>query len=150
LRDFEIPLPPAIVAVEPLGYRQMVALECAARTIFTDSGGVQREAYFAAVPCVTLRDTTEWTNTVDAGWNRLVGADSAAIARALVDDPVRPGTHPPLFGDGTAAQKIVDALESDETAEIVRVAREVRRARGYAAPEATPARARDASGAVTR
>jgi UDP-GlcNAc3NAcA epimerase len=150
LRAFEIELGPAIVAVEPLGYRQMVALECAARSILTDSGGVQREAYFARVPCLTLRDTTEWTNAVDAGWNRLVGADTIAIAAALATDPVRPATHPPLFGDGRAAAHIVAALESPETAEIVRAARAVRVARGYAASDAAEILARDASGAVTR
>ena len=133
LRDFSIALPDAIVALEPLGYLDIVALECAARTIFTDSGGVQREAYFAEVPCVTLRDTTEWTNTVDAGWNRLVGAQSAAIAAALAEEPVRPPTHPPLFGAGDAAERIVDALQSDATRRIVDAARATRVSRGYAA-----------------
>jgi UDP-N-acetylglucosamine 2-epimerase len=155
LRDFGIALPHALVAIEPLGYRQMVALESAARTVFTDSGGVQREAYFAGVPCVTLRDTTEWTNTVEAGWNRLIGASTASIAAALLAPPERPAAHPPLFGDGHAATKIVRALESPETAEIVRAARATRIARGYAASgDATSAlaakAARLASGAVTR
>ncbi len=150
LREFDIALPAAIVAVEPLGYRQMVALECAARSIFTDSGGVQREAYFASVPCLTLRDTTEWTNTVDAGWNRLIGASTADIAAALHATPHRPHEHPPLFGDGHAAEKIVAALELPETAELVRVARATRIARGYAASDAATGSRRDASGAVTR
>ena len=133
LREFSIALPERVVALEPLGYLDIVALECAARTIFTDSGGVQREAYFAEVPCLTLRDTTEWTNTVDAGWNRLVGADPAAIAEALSREPVRPATHPPLFGAGDAAARIVAALESEATLRIVAAARATRRARGYAA-----------------
>jgi len=133
LRDFAIALPERIVALEPLGYLDIVALECAAHAIFTDSGGVQREAYFARVPCITLRDTTEWTNTVDAGWNRLVGADSAAIAAALAGEPIRPATHPPLFGTGDAAERIVAALESDATQRIVATARSTRSARGYAA-----------------
>jgi UDP-N-acetylglucosamine 2-epimerase len=154
LRDFDIALPAAIVATEPLGYRQMVALECSAQTIFTDSGGVQREAYFAAVPCVTLRDTTEWTNTVEAGWNRLIGASTAAIAAALHTPPGRPSAHPELFGDGRAASKIVRALESLETAEIVRAAHATRVARGYAASGEAASGAtiasRVASGAVTR
>jgi UDP-N-acetylglucosamine 2-epimerase len=157
LREFEIALPETVTAVPPLGYLEMVALECAARTIFTDSGGVQREAYFAGVPCVTLRDTTEWTNTVDAGWNRLVGASTGAIAAALREPPEAPADHPPLFGDGQAAQKIVAALESPETAAIVAAARAVRVARGYAASgvAAEPSdggagtAARDWSGAVT-
>ncbi|MBD5654707.1 MAG: UDP-N-acetylglucosamine 2-epimerase, partial [Candidatus Eremiobacteraeota bacterium] len=125
--------PARIVVLEPLDYLTMVALECGARTIFTDSGGVQREAYFAAVPCLTLRDTTEWTNTVDAGWNRLVGARTAQIDAALHEPPHRPTDRPSLFGDGDAAEKIVAALESDAAAEIVRAARATRVARRHAA-----------------
>jgi len=133
LAEFGISLPPSIVAVEPLGYLEMVALESRARTIFTDSGGVQREAYFAGVPCVTLRDTTEWTNTVEAGWNRLTGADAHAIERLLQHPPDGPATRPPLFGDGSAAEHIVAALETPETVELLATARATRRARGYAA-----------------
>ena len=150
LDEFGIALPPNVAPVEPLGYLEMVALESSARAIFTDSGGVQREAYFAEVPCVTLRDTTEWTNTVDAGWNRLVGASTAAIAAALAAPPERPSSHPPLFGDGRAATAIVRALESEETRAIVRAARETRLARGYAASTAATTETRGASGAVTR
>ncbi len=133
LRDFGIPLPPAIVPVEPLGYLDVVALESGAHAIFTDSGGVQREAYFAGVPCVTVRDSTEWTNTVEAGWNRLVGADTAKIRAALRSELPRPAERPPLFGNGDAAERIVAALDDPATREIVRVARETRRARDYAA-----------------
>jgi UDP-GlcNAc3NAcA epimerase len=136
LRDYDIALPAAVVALEPLDYLSMVALECAARTIFTDSGGVQREAYFAAVPCVTLRDSTEWTNTVEAGWNRLVGARSEAIRAALRSAPTRPATRPALFGDGDAAEKILAALESEATREVVTRARATRAARGQAAASA--------------
>jgi UDP-N-acetylglucosamine 2-epimerase len=150
LDAFDIALPPAVTAVAPLGYREMVALECRARTIFTDSGGVQREAYFAGVPCVTIRDTTEWTNTIDAGWNRLVGASTAAIAAALADPPERPAAWPALFGDGRAAEKIVAALESTETLALVRAAHASRVARGYAASDAATARTRATSGDVTR
>jgi UDP-N-acetylglucosamine 2-epimerase len=133
LAEFGISLPPSIVAVEPLGYLDIVALESRAHTIFTDSGGVQREAYFAGVPCVTLRDTTEWTNTVEAGWNRLAGADAQAIDALLQHPPAGAATRPPLFGDGSAAEHIVAALETPETAELVAAARATRRARGYAA-----------------
>lgn len=129
LKAFGISLPPPVTAIDPVGYREMVALECGARSVVTDSGGVQREAYFAGVPCVTLRDSTEWTNTVEAGWNRLVGAHTESIARALAEEPVRPPTHPPLFGDGDAAERIVAALESPGTAEIVARARATRQRR---------------------
>ena len=132
LTEFGLTLPSEVTPIEPLGYLDIVALECGARAIFTDSGGVQREAYFAEVPCVTLRDTTEWTNTVDAGWNRLVGADSDAIRRALHADYERPAAHPPLFGTGDAAERIVAALETPDTLALVDRARVTRAARGYA------------------
>ncbi len=150
LREFDIALPPKLFAIAPAGYREMVALVCAARTIFTDSGGVQREAYFAGVPCVTIRETTEWTNTVDAGWNHLIGTESAAIARALAAPPMPPAERPPLFGDGRAAERIVAVLDSPGIGALVRAAQAVRAARGYAASDATTARTRASSGEVTR
>ncbi len=134
LREFAIALPLAIDVVEPVGYLEMVALESAARTILTDSGGVQREAYFAGVPCLTLRETTEWTNTVDAGWNRLLGARTDAIRAALANPPHRPPTRPPLFGDGDAASAIVAALESDTMQAIVAEAARTRRTRRRGSP----------------
>jgi len=142
LAAFGIALPESILATEPLGYLEMVALECGATTIFTDSGGVQREAYFAGVPCVTLRDTTEWTNTVAAGWNRLVGAQTAAIAQLLAAPPQGAPTRPPLFGDGDAAGHIVAALQAPETLAILTEARAIRSDRDYAAS----GRAADATG----
>jgi len=107
------PLPENVVAVEPAGYLEMVALEVNARAIATDSGGVQKEAYLAGVPCVTLRSETEWVETVDAGWNRVVDADPSALASALADDEFmrRDRPRPPLYGDGRAAARIVAALE---------------------------------------
>lgn len=98
-----------IRVIDPVGYLDMLALEDAAAVIVTDSGGVQKEAYFLSKPCVTLRDRTEWTETVEAGWNVTVGADSAKIAEALQD--FRPtGVHPNLYGDGHAAARIADLL----------------------------------------
>jgi UDP-N-acetylglucosamine 2-epimerase len=132
LGAFGIALPSSLVAIEPQGYLQMVALETGARAIFTDSGGVQREAYFAAKPCVTLRDTTEWTNTVDAGWNRLAGASTETIARYVHGDVPVAADHPPLFGGGDAAERIVAALESETNLDRIERARAQRAARGLA------------------
>ena len=97
--------------VPPVGYLDMIALEDQARVIATDSGGVQREAYCLGVPCVTLRDETEWVETVEAGWNVLVGADTEAILAAWRREPPV-GSRPPIFGDGQAAATIVRLLET--------------------------------------
>jgi UDP-N-acetylglucosamine 2-epimerase len=95
--------------VDPVGYLDMLALEKNARLILTDSGGVQKEAYFFAVPCLTLRQETEWVETVEAGWNRLVGVDPDAILQAVHD--FRPtGSPPSVFGDGHAAERIAAVL----------------------------------------
>lgn len=108
-----IELAPNIVAIEPVGPLAMVALERHARTVATDSGGVQREAYLAGVPCLTLRDETEWPETVDAGWNRLIPATREAVMAALADETFmdRGRPRPPIFGDGRAAERVVAALE---------------------------------------
>ena len=94
----------------PVGYLDMLLLERHAKMILTDSGGIQKEAYFHAVPCVTLREETEWVETVEAGWNRLVGADEELIVSAVTEwHP--PETRPPIFGDGRTATKIISILE---------------------------------------
>lgn len=95
--------------IEPIGYYDMVALEENARLIATDSGGVQREAYFLKVPCLTLRDETEWTETLQAGWNKLVGADEQEIHSAWRNFSP-PDVQPPIFGDGKASEKILDIV----------------------------------------
>lgn len=92
----------------PLGYLDFTALLIHARAVLTDSGGVQKEAYLAGVPCITLRDTTEWVETVQSGWNTLVGLDPAAARDAL--DAPRPERRPQLYGDGRAAERVVAAL----------------------------------------
>jgi UDP-N-acetylglucosamine 2-epimerase len=81
-----------------------------ARLIATDSGGVQREAYFHGVPCLTLRSETEWEETVQVGWNKLVGVRSASILESWHDFSP-PSAQPSIFGDGSAAQRIVQILE---------------------------------------
>jgi UDP-GlcNAc3NAcA epimerase len=102
---------PHVRLIEPVGYFDMLALEAHARLIATDSGGVQREAYCLRTPCLTLREETEWVETVETGWNRLVGCDRSELLAAWRRiDP--PASHPPIFGDGTAARRMVDHLEA--------------------------------------
>ena len=96
--------------IEPLGYVETVALIKAARMVLTDSGGLQKEAYWLGAPCVTLRDETEWVETVAAGWNRLVGSDPDRILDA-VRSFVPPAAHPALYGDGLASSKCVELLD---------------------------------------
>src|SRR4051812_14970190 len=95
----------------PLGYLDFLTLARAARAVLTDSGGVQKEAYLLGTPCVTLRDTTEWVETVDTGWNVLVDLDRDAALAAL-ERPRPAGERPELYGGGRAAERIRDLLSS--------------------------------------
>lgn len=97
-----------VVTAPPLGYLEFAGLLLGARAVLTDSGGVQKEAYLAGVPCITLRDTTEWRETVEAGWNVLVDLDREAALAAL-ERPL-PAERPPLYGDGRAGERVVEAL----------------------------------------
>lgn len=109
IADLDLRFRAHVMAIEPVSYLDMLALEDGARVILTDSGGVTREAYSLGVPCVTLRDETEHVETVQYGWNVLAGADPGRVTAAVRDFP---GAHsrPRLFGDGTAARNIVRLL----------------------------------------
>jgi len=95
--------------IDPVSYQDMLVLEKRARKILTDSGGVQKEAYFFGVPCITLREETEWVETLPGGWNTLVGTDPQACAQALLADKPE-GSRLDAFGDGHAAEKMAALL----------------------------------------
>ncbi|KXU38667.1 UDP-N-acetyl glucosamine 2-epimerase [Ventosimonas gracilis] len=100
--------------IDPVGYLDMVQLEKYAALIATDSGGVQKEAFFHQIPCVTLRDETEWGELVDAGWNRLVDARvGASVEQALNEALSAPRQTVQPYGDGQAARRIVETLQRD-------------------------------------
>jgi UDP-N-acetylglucosamine 2-epimerase len=107
LREFGLTLADNVEQVEPLGYLEMLALVAGAERVVTDSGGLQKEAYWLRVPCVTLRPSTEWVDTVLAGANALAEPEGldAAIAAAQF-----PADAPELYGDGHAAERVASAL----------------------------------------
>ncbi len=100
--------------IEPVGYLDMLMLEQNARLILTDSGGMQKEAYFFGVPCVTLRPETEWVETVQTGWNILVGAGSTEIVKVIDGRQWPQSTPPAVFGDGRASDYIVAQLVEEK------------------------------------
>ena len=102
---------PNIKVVDPQGYLEMLMLEQNSRMIVTDSGGIQKEAYLLGIRCITLREETEWVETVEAGWNCLTGADSSKIATRFHDFNPQ-GSRPDIYGDGHAADKIIEILKT--------------------------------------
>jgi UDP-GlcNAc3NAcA epimerase len=104
-------VPANVSVVEPLSYLDMAALVSQARVLVTDSGGLQKEAYWYGVPCVTARPSTEWVDTVEAGANVLVDADPDALAAAVATARM-PDDRPPLYGDGHASERVAAALHA--------------------------------------
>jgi UDP-GlcNAc3NAcA epimerase len=95
--------------VNPVSYIETQRLEMGAKLIFTDSGGMQKEAYFHKVPCITLRDETEWVETVNSGWNKLAGTKEDEIIKCY-ENVVMPSAAQKLYGDGTSSSLIVNVL----------------------------------------
>lgn len=110
LSEGKFALKPHIRLIEPVGYLAMVCLVAAARMVLTDSGGLQKEAYWLGTPCVTLRDETEWVETVQAGWNRLAGAGTDQIVDAVRKFDA-PAERPDLYGDGCTAARCAALLK---------------------------------------
>lgn len=114
MEKYSLTFADAVLTTEPLGYLDMLALQKNARVLLTDSGGMQKEAFFFGTPCVTMRDETEWTDTVELGWNAIVGADARKIEESVkqfsTTKPAVPDCSP--YGDGYAAEKIISHLKS--------------------------------------
>jgi UDP-GlcNAc3NAcA epimerase len=104
---------PNVLVIEPVGYLDMLQLEVNAKKILTDSGGVQKEAFFAKVPCITMRDETEWTETIELKTNVLVGADTEKILHAVETFTVDFSKVPPVFGHGDTAERIAAILREE-------------------------------------
>src|SRR5205085_10286147 len=102
-------IPDSVRLVPPLGYLDFAALACQSRVVATDSGGLQKEAYWYGVPCVTMRPSTEWVDTVELGANVLVDDDPDAIAAAVASARM-PNERRPLYGDGHASERVAAAL----------------------------------------
>ncbi len=106
LETWGLEVPANVEVRNAVTYTEMLTLERDAVAIATDSGGVQREAYLWGVPCITMREETEWIETVSTGWNTLVGVDADKFRAALAKP--QPQERPPIFGDGNAAERIAE------------------------------------------
>lgn len=109
IKEYGLEFGENIKCIEPVGYLDMINLESNAKKIVTDSGGVQKEAYFMSKPCITMRDETEWVETVNVGWNIIVGTNKQKILNAI-NDFNAPEKKENIFGDGHAAEKILEEL----------------------------------------
>ncbi|MBE2185001.1 MAG: UDP-N-acetylglucosamine 2-epimerase (non-hydrolyzing) [Anaerolineae bacterium] len=113
LEQSDLMVSPNVRLVPPVGYLDMLGLTQSARLVLTDSGGLQKEAYILGTPCVTLREETEWVETIELGWNRLAGSDRARIIAAVEAALASaPENHPDVYGDGAASERVVNHLMS--------------------------------------
>jgi len=111
MKEKNIRLPQGIQMIKPVNYVESLALTGNASKLLTDSGGMQKEAYFLGTPCITLREETEWVETIELGWNILTGADPEKISHAVTRFAPS-GERPEIYGDGNAGQKIVSIMET--------------------------------------
>jgi UDP-GlcNAc3NAcA epimerase len=111
IENLEIEFTPSgkVKLIDPVGYLDMVRLEEAARMILTDSGGIQKEAYWLGVPCITLREETEWVETVETGWNVLVGCDTSKIVSSAKQNYI-PSSYTELYRFPVSPKSIVDFM----------------------------------------
>jgi UDP-N-acetylglucosamine 2-epimerase len=112
MEKYKIKMPVNVIPLMPMGYIDTLALEKNSRYVITDSGGMQKEAYWFQVPCITLRTETEWPETLAAGWNVLVGSDPLRINSAITDYRGVMSKQLPLFGDGNATKNIMDIINA--------------------------------------
>lgn len=115
IQRYGITIADHVLVIDPVGYLDMVMLESASKKIVTDSGGIQKEAFFLQIPCITLREETEWVETVKNGWNRLVGTNSDQIKEAILNF-YPTGDSYKYFGDGNAVHKIVETIKAYQLA----------------------------------
>ncbi|MBW6410801.1 non-hydrolyzing UDP-N-acetylglucosamine 2-epimerase [Clostridium weizhouense] len=110
IQEYNLPIGQNVTIIDPVGYLEMISLENNSKKILTDSGGVQKEAYFLKKPCITMRDETEWVETVNNGWNTIVGSDSNKILDAIANfNPT--GNPPSAFGEGNTSEIITNIIQ---------------------------------------